>query len=78
MAGRRIPRTRYRPDPWGLPETLTAGSGVLAAIAVMVFATTSLTVPLSWPTLPPVAVAAILLAASPAVLTPSPPAWRTS
>ena len=79
VAGRRIPRTRYRPDPWRLPETLTAGSGVLAAIAVMVFATTSLTVPLSWPTLPPVAVAAILLAASPAVLTPSPPLpWRTS
>ena len=44
----------------------------MRAIAVMVFATTSLTVPLSWPTLPPVAVAAILLAASPAVLTPSP------
>ena len=28
-AGRRVERTRYRPDPWGWPELAVAGSGVL-------------------------------------------------
>lgn len=28
-AGRRVRRTRYRPDPWRLPETAVAGSGVV-------------------------------------------------
>lgn len=32
LAGRRVQRTRYRPDPWGLAETVIAGSGVLGAV----------------------------------------------
>ena len=28
-AGRRVQRTRYRPDPWGLPELAVAASGVV-------------------------------------------------
>jgi energy-coupling factor transport system permease protein len=34
LGGRRSGRTRYRPDPWALPEWLVAGSGVVAAGAV--------------------------------------------
>lgn len=32
-AGRRVERTRYRPDPWRWPETAVAASGVLAGAA---------------------------------------------
>ncbi|MGN6132291.1 MAG: CbiQ family ECF transporter T component [Nocardioidaceae bacterium] len=32
--GRHTGRSRYRPDPWALPEWLVAGSGILAALAV--------------------------------------------
>ncbi|WP_232524798.1 energy-coupling factor transporter transmembrane component T [Nocardioides mangrovicus] len=35
-AGRRVQRTRYRPDPWRVPELLVAGSGVLVAAAAFV------------------------------------------
>jgi energy-coupling factor transport system permease protein len=40
-AGRRVQRTTYRPDPWRLPEVLTAGSGVAAAVLVLAVARTS-------------------------------------
>lgn len=79
VAGRRIVRTRYRPDPWGWPETLTAATGISAAIAVIAVSSSTITIPLTWPALPPVAVTAILAAALPAVLTPPPPVpWRTA
>lgn len=79
IAGRWTPRTRYRPDPWRWPETLTAGTGVLAAIAVLATATGSISLPLSWPTLPVAATAAVLLAALPAAATPAPPLpWSTA
>ncbi len=38
-AGRRVSRTRYRPDPWDLPEWLVAGCGALAVASVMLGAT---------------------------------------
>lgn len=79
VAGRWVRRTRYRPDPWGLPETLTASSGVFAALAVLATSSATITLPLTWPTLPWPAVVAILFAATPAVLTPPPPlSWRTT
>ena len=31
-AGRRVQRTRYRPDPWRWPELVVAGSGVVVAV----------------------------------------------
>jgi energy-coupling factor transport system permease protein len=34
VGGRRTGRTRYRPDPWALPEWLVAGSGVVVVLAV--------------------------------------------
>ena len=79
VAGRRIPRTRYRPDPWGWPETLTAATGVGAAVAVIASSSSAISLPLTWPTLPPFAAAMILAAALPAGLTPPPPLpWRTA
>ena len=36
VGGRRTGRTKYRPDPWALPEWLVSGSGVVAALAVFV------------------------------------------
>ena len=56
LAGRRVQRTRYRPDPWGSPETVIAGCGVVAA---------ALLAATSWPGR---AVVCALLAAVPAVL----------
>ncbi|WP_182113894.1 MULTISPECIES: energy-coupling factor transporter transmembrane component T [unclassified Actinotalea] len=74
LAGRRVSRTRYRPDPWRTPETLVAGCGLLAA-AVLVAVTASdpsaldpSLQPLGWPALPPVALLCAALAAAPAVL----------
>ncbi len=32
-AGRRVQRTRYRPDPWRWPETAVAGSGLAVGVA---------------------------------------------
>ena len=79
LGGRRIHRTRYRPDPWGLAEWLTALSGVVAAVAMIVAGTQNASAlnpslfPLSWPALPVLPVIAILCALLPAVLTPPPP-----
>jgi energy-coupling factor transport system permease protein len=79
LGGRRIRRTRYRPDPWALPEWCTALSGVVAATATIVVgshnasALNPSTFPLAWPTLPVLPTVAILCALLPAVVTPPPP-----
>ena len=60
--GRRTNRTRYRPDPWGLPEWLVAGSGVMALASLVVSGVLGvpgleyLLSPLRPPTLPVLAV----------------------
>jgi energy-coupling factor transport system permease protein len=36
VGGRRTSRTRYRPDPWALPELLVVGSGLVAAVLTFV------------------------------------------
>lgn len=72
-AGRRSPRTAYRPDPWLLPEWLTAGAGALVAAVFALSGPAALgvaVVPLAWPTLPVLPVLAVLLAAGPALWTP--------
>ncbi|MFD8700319.1 CbiQ family ECF transporter T component [Kitasatospora purpeofusca] len=79
LGGRRSVRTRYRPDPWALPEWLTAGSGVavaaatawLAALDPLAFAPT--VVPPTAPVLPVAAAAAVLFGLLPAFVTPAPP-----
>jgi energy-coupling factor transport system permease protein len=78
LAGRRVRRSVYRPDPWRLPEALVAGSG-LAVAAVLVLTSTvdpgnlypSLE-PLSWPGLPLVGAAGVLVALLPAWFAPPP------
>jgi len=79
LAGRRGIRTRYRPDPWALPEWLVSACGVVPAvtlIAVSVLDPLTLvaaTAPPAWPSLPVVPAAAILLAALAGIVAPRPP-----
>ncbi|MFJ7128523.1 energy-coupling factor transporter transmembrane component T [Streptomyces sp. NPDC098101] len=78
LGGRRVTRTTYRPDPWRLPEWAVAGCGVLSA--VLLFSNAGFDAaelnpsiyPLSWPTLPLVPAAAILLAGTAGFLSPPP------
>jgi energy-coupling factor transport system permease protein len=78
IAGRRVRRTTYRPDPWRLPEWTVALCGV-ASGAVMVVAGSydplllhpSLD-PLAWPDLPLLPLAAVLVGVLPAWLAPLP------
>ena len=72
-AGRRSPRTAYRPDPWRWPEWLTAASGALVAGTFLAWSPTALlvrTVPLTWPGLVLVPAVAVLVAVGPAFWTP--------
>ncbi|MFE7593974.1 energy-coupling factor transporter transmembrane component T [Kitasatospora sp. NPDC057512] len=79
LGGRRSVRSRYRPDPWAIPEWLTAGSGAavaalttyLAARDPAAFAPT--VVPPTVPALPLAAVLTVLLGLVPAFAAPTPP-----
>jgi energy-coupling factor transport system permease protein len=83
LAGRRSIRTRYRPDPFALPEWIVSGTGVLVAVVVVATSITDPAVlvgpvaPPGWPALPLLPVAAILLAALPGLVTPPPPGMMT-
>ena len=78
VGGRRTGRTRYRPDPWALPEWLVAGSGLVAAVAMFVdirldptqLFLASIT---ELPPVPLLACAGILVAALPAFVAPPAP-----
>jgi energy-coupling factor transport system permease protein len=78
LGGRHVQRTRYRPDPWRGAEWLVAGSGLACAAVLFAVAwadplqLTPVLQPLSWPALPLLPAAAILLTAAPAVWTPRP------
>jgi energy-coupling factor transport system permease protein len=78
LAGRRTVRTRYRPDPWALPETLTVASGLAAAALAIAGAILDpagmapSTHPLVVPTLPVLPTVGVLLALLPAWCTPLP------
>lgn len=75
-AGRRVQRTRYRPDPWRAAELVTVGSGVAVAVLAWWFARTEVAV--AYPTvdvvpyLSPLALLVGLLGLVPAVATPLP------
>lgn len=88
LGGRRVTRTTYRPDPWRFAEWAVASCGVLSAVLLFVnvgYDPAELNpsiYPLSWPTLPLVPAAAILLAGAAGFLAPPPtsptlPAPRT-
>lgn len=76
LAGRSRVRTRYRPDPWGLPEWLISAAGVItaalfagAAWAGVPGMETPFDPPV-WPSLPLLALLGIALAATPAFTAP--------
>ena len=75
--GRRLQRSRYRPDRWGAVEWLIVGSG-LVALGTMILAHSLEIpgmvvsfVPLAVPPLPLLPVAGILVAALPALVVPA-------
>ncbi|MFI1031508.1 energy-coupling factor transporter transmembrane component T [Streptomyces sp. NPDC020951] len=78
LGGRRVTRTTYRPDPWRLPEWAVAGSGVLSAVLLLSnlgYDPAQLNptfYPLTWPDLPLVPTAAILLAGTAGFVAPPP------
>jgi len=79
LAGRRNPRTRYRPDPWRRPEWITFGVGALALAA---FAVTSAGLqasvyPLRAPDLPALPALAVLACALPGLISARPVAGST-
>jgi len=75
-AGRRVQRTRYRPDPWQLPELLTVGVGLLVAVLGWWFGHSQVAVAYPGvdvaPYLSPLALAVGVLGTLPAVATPVP------
>lgn len=78
FSGRRVQRTRYRPDRWRLAEIITATSGLVAAavlVAASGFDPESLYPSLalvSWPALGLVPLLGVLVGVLPAFLTPQP------
>ena len=78
LAGRRVRRTRYRPDRWRLAEVVVALSGV--AVAAAMFASSSFDpndvnpslAPLSWPPVATLPLVGILVGVLPSFLTPPP------
>jgi energy-coupling factor transport system permease protein len=75
VAGRRVQRTRYRPDPWRGPEWLVVGCGAVVAATYFLTVHDALTlgVELAWPHLRVVPFLATLVAAVPAFATPDVP-----
>jgi energy-coupling factor transport system permease protein len=75
-AGRRVRRTRYRPDRWRPAELVTAGSGIAAATLMAVAASARPDVVIPFPGIAPplsvLALVAVLVALVPAFATPMP------
>ncbi len=75
-------RTTYRPDRWGLAETLVVATGIVPAVVLVGgFGTSAAALapgwsPLAWPPLPGLPAAAIVIAALAGVLAPAPPLSR--
>jgi energy-coupling factor transport system permease protein len=82
VGSRRNGRTRYRPDPWSVPEWVVAASGAVAICAMVVGgrldpgALAPFTIPLTAPPLPVLPVAGTLIALLPAWVAPGLPAPR--
>jgi energy-coupling factor transport system permease protein len=77
VGGRRVQRSRYRPDVWRRAEHLVAASGALALVGVVWTgardgaALAMPTFPLDVPAAPVWAIATIVAAAAPAMVAPS-------
>jgi energy-coupling factor transport system permease protein len=78
LGGRRVVRTRYRPDPWRAPEWVVATCGLLCTALFYVAAGTNASgidptyYPLRFPPLPALPTIALLIAAVPAFAAPPP------
>lgn len=78
LGGRRVRRTRYRPDPWGAPEWAVALCGLVpladfvSRLGAPGSALDPSTFPLAWPSLPLVPTLAVLVAAFASVAAPPP------
>jgi energy-coupling factor transport system permease protein len=78
LGGKRVPHTRYRPDPWLAAEWCAALCGVAAAIAMIgasrydAAALNPAVSPAVWPSLPLLPVLGLLVATIPAFATPPP------
>lgn len=75
FGGRRTGRTKYRPDPWALPEWLVTGCGMVAAVTMFMTVETDpaalfLASVTEIPPVPTLACAGILVALLPAFLAP--------
>jgi len=75
FGGRRTGRTKYRPDPWALPEWLVTGCGLVAAVAMFVTVETDpaslfLASVTNIPPVPILPIVGILVAMLPALLAP--------
>jgi energy-coupling factor transport system permease protein len=79
LGGRRVSRSRYRPDPWAGPEWVVVLVGLLplvvfwSGLGVSEAGLNPSTVPLVWPSVPLVPVLSLLVAGSAAVVAPPPP-----
>ena len=79
MGGRRVSRSRYRPDPWRWPEWTVVSCGLATAVVLCLNAGYNPAAlnpglyPLQWPSLPLLPAAAILAAALAALAAPPPP-----
>lgn len=79
----RSVRSRYRPDPWGLPESLIACAGMVPAVVFLWCSANGIgglkpATPLSWPEVHPLPTLAILVGLLPAVVAPIPPRHRAT
>ncbi|PHX60561.1 MAG: cobalt ABC transporter permease [Actinobacteria bacterium] len=76
LSARAAVRTRYRPDPWALPENLVAGAGVLVAMSfasaawLLISGLDTPSNPPTWPALPLLPLAGLMIAATPAITAP--------
>ncbi|SCF18965.1 energy-coupling factor transport system permease protein [Micromonospora haikouensis] len=79
LAGRRVRRSRYRPDRWRSAELLVAGCGIAAAALTLLAGSVAPELlyppvsPLTWPEVTPLMLLAVAAAAGPAWLAPPPP-----
>lgn len=76
VAGRRVERTRYRPDRWRAGEAVAAGSGILSAVLLHIASGGAPEVVLPSvsvvPSLTVLALLAVMVGVVPALLTPRP------
>ncbi|MFI5837986.1 CbiQ family ECF transporter T component [Micromonospora sp. NPDC051300] len=84
LAGRRVRRSRYRPDRWRPAELAVAGCGIATAALTALAGSVDPDLlyppvsPLTWPQPTPLMLLAVAVAAAPAWLAPPPPTARAS